>query len=208
LPESGTPARQLESGRATIGRYSKEKAGGLDRRRRPQREYWVSEFCQQALNAQNLLARSTCRHLREIKKEPRDRVQVAANHGICGAIIVKGYAARDYNDANECLSVLEQFLEWRGSGGLPKRRRLTLRGQYPGNRATLIMDDKETLTAEIEQLQGKYTVAVKAYAIIKNATEREKAKALIASLGKQIDDLKKRLKALPPEMTGNRATKN
>jgi hypothetical protein len=59
------------------------------------------------------------------------------------------------------------------------------------------MDDKETLTAKIEQLQGKYTVAVKAYSVIKNAAEREKAKALIASLGKQIDDLKRRLKALP-----------
>lgn len=49
--------------------------------------------------------------------------------------------------------------------------------------------NKETLTAEIGQLQAKYTVAVKAYGIIKNTAEREKAKALIASLGKQIDDL-------------------
>jgi hypothetical protein len=59
------------------------------------------------------------------------------------------------------------------------------------------MDDKETLTARIEQLQGRYTVAVKEYGAIKNAAEREKAKTLIASLGKQIDDLKRRLKALP-----------
>lgn len=59
------------------------------------------------------------------------------------------------------------------------------------------MDDRETLTTEIEKLQAKYTVAVKAYGIIKNTGEREKAKALIASLGKQIDDLKKRLKSLP-----------
>lgn len=59
------------------------------------------------------------------------------------------------------------------------------------------MDDKETLTEKIEQLHGKYTSAVKAYGVIKNAAEREKAKALIASLGKQIDDLKKRLKAFP-----------
>jgi hypothetical protein len=59
------------------------------------------------------------------------------------------------------------------------------------------MDDNETLTAKIEQLQGKYTVAVKGYGAVKNAAEREKVKALIASLGKQIDDLKRRLKALP-----------
>ena len=59
------------------------------------------------------------------------------------------------------------------------------------------MDDRETLTTEIEKLQAKYTVAVKAYGIIKNTAEREKAKALIANLGKEIDDLKKRLKALP-----------
>lgn len=44
------------------------------------------------------------------------------------------------------------------------------------------MDDKETLTAEIGHLQPKYTVAVKAYGIIKNTAEREKAKALIARL--------------------------
>ena len=70
-------------------------------------------------------------------------------------------------------------------------------GRIFGDRATLTMDDKETLIAEIGQLQVKYTVAVKAYGIIKNTAERGKAKALIASLGKQIDDLKKRLKALP-----------
>ena len=57
------------------------------------------------------------------------------------------------------------------------------------------MDERETLTAEIEQLQAKYTVAVKAYGIIKNTGEREKAKALIASLGRQLDHLKKKLKA-------------
>ena len=81
--------------------------------------------------------------------------------------------------------------------GGPKRPSLTPRGQYLGNRIRLIMDDMETLTVKIEQLQGKYTVAVKAYGAIKNAAERENAKALIASLGKQIDDLKRRLKALP-----------
>ena len=59
------------------------------------------------------------------------------------------------------------------------------------------MDDKETLTVKIDQPQGKYTVAVKGYGAVKNAAEREKVKALIASLGKQIDDLKRRLKALP-----------
>jgi hypothetical protein len=54
----------------------------------------------------------------------------------------------------------------------------------------------EQISAEIDRLQGRYTLAVKAYSLVKNANERENAKALIASLGKQIDELKKKLKPL------------
>lgn len=56
---------------------------------------------------------------------------------------------------------------------------------------SLIVDDKEEITEQIARLQGKYTLAVKSYAVLKNENQREQAKALIAKLGKQIDELKK-----------------
>ena len=53
--------------------------------------------------------------------------------------------------------------------------------------------DKEHINEQIKRLQTKYTLAVKAYSAVKNVIEREQAKALIAKLGMQIDELKNKL---------------
>lgn len=71
-----------------------------------------------------------------------------------------------------------------------------LQGALAGDTAPktiLIVDDNEEITEQIARLQRKYTLAVKSYAVLKNANEREQAKALIATLGKQIEELKKKL---------------
>lgn len=57
------------------------------------------------------------------------------------------------------------------------------------------MENKEEISEQIRRLQGKYTLAVKAYGVVKNVNQREQAKALIAKLGKQIAELKKELNA-------------
>lgn len=56
-------------------------------------------------------------------------------------------------------------------------------------------DVKEQISEQIQRLQGKYTLAIKAYGVVKNVNEREQAKALIAKIGKQIAELKRELNA-------------